>query len=75
MELEKDGNIIRQTCKELGFTQKDLAVYFGVTQKAVSDWATQKYKLPKNFNLIINLIKADRDCSALRRSLKISLTS
>ena len=49
MESNQEDNIIKQICKELGMTQKELSIFFGVTPKAVSDWAVNRYELPKNF--------------------------
>ena len=66
MEIEKtEINLVKKTCKELGITQKELAICFGVTPKAVSDWVRQKYKLPNNFDYIINLIKTERKYNSL----------
>jgi transcriptional regulator with XRE-family HTH domain len=67
----EEENLVKKTCKELGITQKELAEYFGVTPKAVSDWATNKYGVPKNFQKIIDLIKVERDYLALTKALKI----
>jgi transcriptional regulator with XRE-family HTH domain len=66
-----EENLVKKTCRELGITQKELAKYFGVTAKAVSDWATNKYETPKNFKLIIELIKKEKDYDALAKALKI----
>jgi len=69
--LEKDENLVKKTCRELGITQKELSEYFGVTPKAVSDWATNRYKPPKHFMKTINLIKVERDYIALSKALKL----
>jgi transcriptional regulator with XRE-family HTH domain len=71
LEEKIEENLVKKTCRELGITQKELARYFGVTPKAVSDWATKKYETPKNFELIINLIKKEKDYDALAKALKI----
>lgn len=39
-------NIVKQTCSELGITQKELAKDLGVTQSTVTTWATDKIKIP-----------------------------
>jgi len=72
LESIQEDNIIKQICKELGMTQKELSIFFGVTPKAVSDWAVNRYELPKNFHLIIDLIKTKRDFESLKRILNIS---
>jgi transcriptional regulator with XRE-family HTH domain len=66
----EEENLVKKTCKELGITQKELARYFGVTPRAVSDWATQKYQLPKNFEIIVNLIHTEKDYFALKKALQ-----
>jgi transcriptional regulator with XRE-family HTH domain len=70
-ENQTEENLVKKTCRELGITQKELAKYFGVTPKTVSDWATKKYSLPSNFNIVRNLIKIERDYIALTKALKI----
>jgi DNA-binding transcriptional regulator YiaG len=69
----KEENLVKKTCRELGITQKELAVYFGVTPKAVSDWATRRIKLPKNFELITELIRYKKDCEAFKRGIGINV--
>ena len=56
MKLEE--NLVKKTCKEL-------AKYFGVTPKTVSDWAMKRYDMPKHFNLIVDLIISKRDLESL----------
>jgi transcriptional regulator with XRE-family HTH domain len=68
--VEKEENLVKKTCRELGITQKELAKYFGVTPRAVSDWATKKYETPKNFEIIVNLIKTEKDYIALTKALQ-----
>jgi transcriptional regulator with XRE-family HTH domain len=67
----REENLVKKTCRELGITQKELSEYFGVTPKAVSDWATNRYDVPKNFQKITNLIKMEKDYLALTKALKI----
>jgi transcriptional regulator with XRE-family HTH domain len=69
----EEENLVKKTCRELGITQKELAVYFGVTPKAVSDWATERIKLPKNFQLITDLIRHQKDCEAFKRGIGINI--
>lgn len=40
-------NIIKQTCKELGITQKELAERMGVSVDTISNWSTAKTYTPK----------------------------
>ena len=64
-----EENLVKKTCRELGITQKELAKYFGVTPKTVSDWAMKRYSTPKHFNLTIELIKSKRDLDSLKRTI------
>ena len=33
-----EENLVKKTCKELGVTQKELAIYFNVSAQTVSNW-------------------------------------
>ena len=68
MEKQQE-NLVKKTCRELGITQKELAKYFGVTPKTVSDWAMKRYDMPKHFNLIVDLIISKRDLESLKRTV------
>ncbi len=47
-------NIVKQTCKELGITQKELAERLEVPQSTVSGWA--KNDIPKMTQLALELL-------------------
>jgi DNA-binding XRE family transcriptional regulator len=66
----EEENLVKKTCKELGITQKELAKYFGVTPKTVSDWAVERYKLPSHFNLIVDLIHSKKELEILKKVIK-----
>ena len=68
---QSEENLVKKTCRELGITQKELAKYFGVTPKTVSDWAMKRYEIPKNFELVVDLIKSKRDYESLKRTIGI----
>ena len=36
---EKEENLVKKTCKELGITQKELANFFEVSAQTVSNWS------------------------------------
>ncbi len=60
MELEKDNNIIKQTCKMLGITQKELAERIGVSDSTVRHWNLNNEVpiIAKNFiNIMIENIE------------------
>ena len=39
--MAEDENIVKQTCKELGVTQKELSERLGVSDGTVRKWASQ----------------------------------
>lgn len=43
----KDNSIIKQYCKKLGLTQKQLAKEIGVTETTISQWARGAVPVPK----------------------------
>jgi DNA-binding XRE family transcriptional regulator len=57
--MEKEENLVKKTCRELGITQKELAERIGVTEKTISSWAREKVEIPKNFPRLIELLKIE----------------
>ena len=51
----KDDNIVKRTCKELGITQKELAERLGVHLTTVQKWAASE-KIPENAEKSIELL-------------------
>lgn len=47
-------NIVKQTCKELGITQKELSEMLDVPQSTISGWATTN--IPKMAELSLSLL-------------------
>ena len=39
---QKDENLVKKTCRELGITQKELAERIGVSTTTVMRWSTKK---------------------------------
>jgi len=37
-EVEKEENLVKKTCRELGITQKELAEMIGVSQTTIFRW-------------------------------------
>ncbi|EPX9011727.1 helix-turn-helix domain-containing protein [Campylobacter coli] len=52
-KMEKE-NIVKEVCKELNITQKELSEILGVPQTTISGWATTK--IPKMAELALNLL-------------------
>lgn len=50
----KEENIVKQTCKELRITQKELSEILDVPQSTISGWATTN--IPKMAELSLNLL-------------------
>ena len=53
--MEKEENLVKKTCRELGITQKKLADITGFATQTISKWNTS-LKLPKNAINHLNLI-------------------
>jgi len=44
--LEKEENIVKKTCRELGINQKELAKELGVTRQSINNWANNRTEPP-----------------------------
>jgi DNA-binding XRE family transcriptional regulator len=42
--LEKEENLVKKTCRELGINQKQLAEKIGINQKTLTNWQNRKMK-------------------------------
>jgi len=42
--LEKDENLVKKTCRELGINQKELAEKIGINPKTLTNWQNRKMK-------------------------------
>jgi len=49
---EKEENLVKKTCKELGITQKELAEKIGVTPHTITRWS--KGEIDKSTTIILN---------------------
>jgi DNA-binding XRE family transcriptional regulator len=47
----KEENLVKKTCRELGITQKELAEILGVTPHTVTNWT--KGKIDKTVNVAL----------------------
>ncbi len=54
-EKDKEENLVKKTCRELGITQKELAEMIGVPQGTLNRWASSQ-EIPKMTNLALNLM-------------------
>jgi DNA-binding XRE family transcriptional regulator len=54
LNLEKEENLVKKTCQELGITQKELAEKIGVNPRTVSVW--NRGKLEKHNEVLLNAL-------------------
>ena len=47
LNVVRNGDLIKSTCKELGITQKELAEYISVHEETISKWARGVVEIPK----------------------------
>lgn len=65
-----ENNIVKQVCKELGVTQKELAEMIGINDGTIRQWSS-KGEVPewaiKFFDVLIDNKKKDSIISALKQ--------
>lgn len=54
-----EENIIKQTCKELGITQKALAEEMGVSQTTMTSWTKPDNEIPQWAMKMLDLLKKE----------------
>jgi len=67
-------NIVKETCKELGITQKELAEKLGVSKPSVERWASTNEIPESSQKLIIFFIeneKLKKELNEIKTALKI----
>jgi ribosome-binding protein aMBF1 (putative translation factor) len=58
--VEKEENLVKKTCRELGITQKELAEKTGFSEDSISKW-NKGAKIPKSAeNFFHTLIRMDK---------------
>ncbi len=74
MSEEQKDNLIKEVCKELGITQKELAEQLDIPQSTVSRWASNE-EMPKMakmyFELLLNTNQLKEKFEILRKAHKI----
>jgi len=53
----EQNTIIKEVCKELGLTQKELASKIGVNPKTVYKWTDNSNKIPDYFYKSVEMLK------------------
>ncbi len=70
-EVEKEENLVKKTCRELGITQKELAEMIGVSPKTVSDWTVGRLQITTPINKLLKLLIKDKNCNVLLNSINL----
>jgi len=68
--LEKEENLVKKTCRELGITQKELAQIMGVSQNTMSSWKNQKHKIPNWTLKTFELLKNQQKCLEYKKTVE-----
>jgi len=61
------GNIVKETAKELGMTQKQLAEYMGVSEDTVSNWSRGAVETPKWALKMFELLKTEKKFNNIKQ--------
>ncbi|EJF05919.1 putative transcriptional regulator [Thiovulum sp. ES] len=57
---QKEENLVKKTCRELGITQKELAEMMGISRQSVNNWANNRTDPPKIFSRLIELLNIEK---------------
>jgi transcriptional regulator with XRE-family HTH domain len=71
----KEENLVKKTCRELGITQKELAKILGVSNTTISDWASGKTTIPNLGLKTLELLKVEQDFNNFKKLIKNTLTT
>ena len=66
-------NIVKQTAKELGLTQKELAEYIGVHEDTMSKWSRGKIETPKWAVKMFELLKTEKKYNTIKQIISDEL--
>lgn len=65
----KEENIVKQTAKALGMTQKELAKDMGVSEDTVSNWSRGKIETPQWTLRMFKLLLTEKKYNTIKRLL------
>ncbi len=68
-EQDKQENLVKKTCRELGITQKELAERIGVNKNTVSDWANNKTPISLLVETTLNLLLKEQEFKNFKNSM------
>jgi len=69
--LEKEENLVKKTCRELGINQKQLAEKIGISDRTLSRYATNI--IPKNIELHLKLLLQLKNKNEIIQNLKFTI--
>ena len=72
--MEKEENLVKKTCRELGINQRELSEKTGVTEKAISNWANNKNNIPNSFVKTLELLKSEKELLMIKQAFKLVTT-
>ncbi|DAB40259.1 MAG TPA: transcriptional regulator [Sulfurovum sp. UBA12169] len=61
------GNIVKDTAKELGMTQKELAAYMGVGENTIGNWSRGVVDTPEWAIKMFNLLKIEKKFNTIKQ--------
>jgi DNA-binding XRE family transcriptional regulator len=64
----KEENLVKKTCRELGITQKELAEKIGVSQNTVSTWKNNN-QIPNLAMKVFELLKSQKECENYKTTM------
>lgn len=64
---EKSNNIVKDTAKELGMTQKELAAYIKVSEDTLGKWARGVVDTPEWAVKMFELLKTEREFNVIKK--------
>jgi len=71
--LEKEENLVKKTCRELGITQKELAIYFNVSAQTISNWVKDinNNKLEKTTEMALKGVLYKRKLENIKSNINV----
>jgi DNA-binding XRE family transcriptional regulator len=57
---QKEENLVKKTCRELGISQTQLAEKIGVSNNTISSWKNKKQPMPKWAYKLLELIEIEK---------------
>jgi len=67
--LEKEENLVKKTCRELGINQKQLAEKIGVSRVTINDWANYKTPIPKWGYKLLSFLQESEEIKTFKQSM------